>query len=110
MSTEISVTGSNFTFGTTDSTANTIWELIQSGETRYDVENTESMFLIWTPDEGIFSNEDVDNIKSEEVMNDNSYLACTIAKYCKNLTNPHNNEDLFSDTYAVSFYDEFGNL
>ena len=25
---EISVTGSNFTFGTTDTTANTIWELI----------------------------------------------------------------------------------
>ena len=28
MQTEISVTGANFTFGTTESTANTIWEVI----------------------------------------------------------------------------------
>ena len=67
------------------------------------------MFLVWTPDEGIFSNGDVDNVKDVEVRNDNSYLACTISKYSGNLTNPHNDEELFSDTYALSFYDEFGN-
>ena len=75
MQTEISVTGSNFTFGTAESTANIIWELISSGENSYELTTSKPMFIVWTPEEGIFSNGDVDDVKNAEVMNNNSYLA-----------------------------------